>query len=146
MCAGRGGAYGLELELVDIDALEVARQITLIDSELFRAIQPYEFLGQAWLGPNKDVLAPNIGKMTRRFNRTSQWVKTQILAETEFKERVAVARKLLTVLHHLEVLGNFNAVMAFVAAFSSSSIFRLKKTFAACSDECALLTPVALTA
>lgn len=92
---------------------------------------------QAWLGPNKDVMAPNICKMTRRFNRTSQWVKTQILAETDMKERVVIAKKLLTALRHLEVLGNFNSVMAFVAAFSSSSVFRLKKTFAECPEECA---------
>ena len=51
------------------------------------------------MGPNKDTESPNIGKMTRRFNRTAQWVKTLILAETELDVRVQVFKKLLAVLH-----------------------------------------------
>jgi son of sevenless-like protein len=53
-------------EFMDLDPIEVARQLTLIDSELFRAIKPYECMGQPWNKPNAAKDAPNITKMIHR--------------------------------------------------------------------------------
>jgi len=54
------------VKLLDLHPLEVARQLTLIEAELFRNIRPRECLNQAW---NKDPdRAPNILAMIDRFN------------------------------------------------------------------------------
>ena len=52
-----------------LDSLELARQITLIESELFRSLQPREFLNLAWTKPDKQKRAPNIWALTTQFNR-----------------------------------------------------------------------------
>jgi son of sevenless-like protein len=39
---------------------EIARQITLIESELFNSIKPWECIGQSWVKKDKETKAPNI--------------------------------------------------------------------------------------
>jgi len=53
------------LRVTDFDPLEVARQITIIEFEMFKAIKPTEFLDQAWLSKEKEKLAPGILSMTK---------------------------------------------------------------------------------
>ena len=43
----------------------MARQITIIEFEMFKAIKPTEFLDQAWLSKEKEKLAPGILSMTK---------------------------------------------------------------------------------
>jgi hypothetical protein len=42
--------------------------MTLIESELFRKIQPHEWLNQSWTRPDKKKRAPGIMNMIQRFN------------------------------------------------------------------------------
>lgn len=51
-----------------IHPLEVARQLTIIEHELFRKIKPWEFLGQRFSRADKAIKAPGIMAMIRRFN------------------------------------------------------------------------------
>jgi hypothetical protein len=73
----------------DIDELELARQLTLVDFEIFRRIkvrpprdgavpsaaltfprsQPSELLNQAWSKPHLRHRAPNVTLLTDRFNK-----------------------------------------------------------------------------
>lgn len=52
---------------IDMDPIELARQFTLIQFEIFNNIPIVEFHGQKW---NKEdvTLAPNVRKAIRRFN------------------------------------------------------------------------------
>jgi hypothetical protein len=56
------------ITFLDIDAEEMARQITLIDFELYRAILPSDFFNKAWTKKDKDVTAPNLMALIKRFN------------------------------------------------------------------------------
>jgi len=56
------------LQLSDLNVEEVARQLTLIEYDLFKAIKPWECLGQAWTKKDKEIKAPNIIAMIKRFN------------------------------------------------------------------------------
>jgi len=53
--------------------MELARQLTLIEFELFRQVKPTEFLDQAWLGKDKATTAPGINALTTWSNRISKW-------------------------------------------------------------------------
>jgi son of sevenless-like protein len=48
---------------------QVARQITLIEAVLFKAIKPVELLNQAWTKKDKEIKAPNVLKMIRHSTR-----------------------------------------------------------------------------
>jgi len=52
----------------------MARQLTLLDFEVFHRITLKEMVDCGWIGKNKQQAAPNIHTMTTRFNR----VNTQI--------------------------------------------------------------------
>lgn len=60
----RGKVFGLD----DLDAKEMARQLTLMDYELFQRIRPSEFNNLSWTRKTKEIDAPNLLTMIRRFN------------------------------------------------------------------------------
>ncbi|RKP20339.1 ras GEF [Rozella allomycis CSF55] len=88
----------INLKLIDIDPLEVARQITLIEHKLFLSIKPYEFLNLAWMKDDRDVKSPNIMAMTRFSNHIVNWVITEIVTIKEnLKLRAAAFEKFIQV-------------------------------------------------
>lgn len=51
--------------------IEIARQITLLEFDLYRAVQPSELVGCAWMKENKNKTAPNLLKMISFTNNVS---------------------------------------------------------------------------
>lgn len=66
-------------DILGLEPSDVAAQLTLIDLPVFKAITESEFLSLAWNTPRKVTVAPNIVKLTRRFNQISFWVIEEIL-------------------------------------------------------------------
>ncbi|KAI8812363.1 ras guanine nucleotide exchange factor domain-containing protein [Cladochytrium replicatum] len=126
-----GSAVGSDgrVKLIELDPLELARQLTLIEFELFTSIKAREFLDLAWMKDDKDTRAPNIMKMTRWFNHVVHWLISEIVSmKDNWKQRASMIEKVIMLGYHLEKLNNFNGVKEVLAAMQSSSIFRLKKT------------------
>jgi predicted transcriptional regulator YheO len=78
---------------------------------------------------DKAIKAPHITSMTKRFNEVSQLVISEIVRRSNMQARVAVIEKWTAVADISRVLHNYNGVLQICAAFTSSSIFRLKKTW-----------------
>ncbi|EGC29568.1 hypothetical protein DICPUDRAFT_90436 [Dictyostelium purpureum] len=109
---------------------EIARQLTLIDFNIFLKIQPTELLDQAW---NKDSLkfkSPNVIEMINRANKFSFWVSSQILWQETIEERAKVFEKFIIIAKHLRDMNNFNTLLAIFTGLNTAPILRLKKTFA----------------
>lgn len=115
--------------ILTLSALEIAEIMTYLDHKIFVSIRSDEFLGQAWMKPEKATKAPNILLMTRRFNDVSRLVVSEILRTPEMSKRVAVIEKWAAVADICRCLHNFNGVLQICAAFMNSSVFRLKKTW-----------------
>lgn len=58
-----------ELTFQDLHPEEIARQLTLIEHEMFRSIKFKEFLKQKWCKTSSKEQAPNILRMINRFNQ-----------------------------------------------------------------------------
>jgi len=115
----------------DLHAQEVARQLTLIEFDLFKAIQPKELLNQCWNKKNKQELAPNVVSMIKRFNDVSSWVTTEILKQADnLKNRTTMIEKFIQIAQQFLELNNFNGVMEVLAGLQSAAVHRLKKTWA----------------
>ncbi|XP_011501193.1 PREDICTED: ras-specific guanine nucleotide-releasing factor 2-like [Ceratosolen solmsi marchali] len=112
-----------------LSALEIAEQMTYLDHQIFISIASEEFLGQAWMKTDKAIKAPNINLMTKRFNEVSQLVISEIVRRSNMQARVAAIEKWTAVADISRVLHNYNGVLQICAAFTSSSVFRLKKTW-----------------
>ncbi|XP_014231080.1 ras-specific guanine nucleotide-releasing factor 2-like isoform X1 [Trichogramma pretiosum] len=112
-----------------LSALEIAEQITYLDYQIFNSIRSEEFLGQAWMKADKAIRAPHITLMTKRFNEVSQLVVSEIIRKSNMQARVAAIEKWTAVADISRVLHNYNGVLQICAAFTNSSVYRLKKTW-----------------
>ncbi|KAL9646639.1 hypothetical protein ABK040_010751 [Willaertia magna] len=114
--------------IMEYTLLEVARQITLIEYNIFRKIEPKECLNQSWNKEHRVTKAPNIYKMIQWFNKLSNWVASEILKTEDNEKRVKLMEKYLELANHLKSLNNFNAIFAIISGFNCSAVHRLKKT------------------
>lgn len=78
-----------KIKFLDIDPLEMARQLTLIDSRLYNRIRPVECLAKAWSRPDGIVVAKGIRDVISANNRVSGWVSEAILVQEDLKKRAA---------------------------------------------------------
>ena len=73
-----------KLKFLDIDPLEIARQLTILESKLYNKIQPVECLGKAW-GQNDSeavnikAMITNSNKVNRIFNQNYIYILTNQL-------------------------------------------------------------------
>lgn len=80
-----------------VHPLELARQMSLIDQNLFMKIEMWEFFRQGWNKEDKQILAPNIYNAIVRFNITSRWIQAELLCEEDLKTRILVLKHFLKV-------------------------------------------------
>jgi hypothetical protein len=84
--------------MMDIDPVEIARQLTLIEYGLYKKIMPQECLGQAWTkAATRNEKAPHIMAMISRFNHVSRWVATEIVKVENIKRRAEVLTHVINI-------------------------------------------------
>jgi RasGEF domain/RasGEF N-terminal motif len=120
------GSFGFD----DVEVLEIARQLTVMEHRQYRKILAKECLGQGWNGAERKERAPNISGMIDGFNQVSGWVTDRIVSSAALSERVATLRKMIELAEHLRALNNFNGIMEVLAGINNSAVRRLKKTWA----------------
>uniref|UniRef100_A0AAV2KXV2 Ras-GEF domain-containing protein n=1 Tax=Knipowitschia caucasica TaxID=637954 RepID=A0AAV2KXV2_KNICA len=117
-------------DVLKVTPEEYAGQITLMDTPVFKAIQPDELSSCGWNKKEKHSSAPNVVAFTRRFNQTSFWVVREILHAQTLKIRAEVLSLYIRTAKKLCDMNNLHAVMAVVSSLQSAPIFRLTKTWA----------------
>ncbi|EGC38002.1 aimless RasGEF [Dictyostelium purpureum] len=120
--------FSNNLSFHDIDEEEIARQLTLIEFEIYRKIKPPELLNQSWNKTKLKSRAPNVLKMIDRFNSVSMWVATMIIQTAKVKARARMMARFIKIAEHLKTLNNYNSLMAIIAGLNFSSVYRLKYT------------------
>lgn len=136
----------LSLPILSFNPLEIARQLTLREWEIWSQIKPLELLGLSWTKKDKNLLSPNglltfsipsffssslvVLAMTDRFNEISGWVTTMVCTTESKSERVKLVKRFVEIADHLRRLGNFNGMMEIVSGLDRGPVYRMKKTFA----------------
>ncbi|KAJ2999155.1 hypothetical protein HDV02_003444 [Globomyces sp. JEL0801] len=116
-----------KFKLFEIDPLELARQLTIIESQLFQNIETMEFLAKSWGLAN--FTSPNVEEMISMANQITNWVSFSILQVPESKKRARAIGFFITLADRCASLNNFNSMMAILASFNSAPIHRLAKTW-----------------
>lgn len=117
------------LAVLDFDGTEIARQLTLIESRIFCAIEPHELLGQEFEKPAADSKSVHVKQMSAMSTDLAAWVADSILSETEQGRRSKTLSRWISVSQACVELQNYNALFAVVCALASSTISRLKRTW-----------------
>ncbi|KAJ3321217.1 hypothetical protein HDU76_000130 [Blyttiomyces sp. JEL0837] len=126
---GSKNSEDVKLRFLDLDPLEIARQMTLIEADLFSKLKGREFLEMAWMKDDKYERSPYIIRMIQWSNHIVNWLVTEIVSVKDVtKLRVTTFERIITVAQQLEKLNNFNGIKEVLAALQSSSVYRLKKT------------------
>lgn len=82
-------------ELEEFSSEELARQITLVDSEMFRKIAVEELL--AWNRRHASERSPNVMQLIDRSNRMSSWAATCIVCREIPEERARMVAKIVDI-------------------------------------------------
>ncbi|KAJ3774769.1 ras guanine nucleotide exchange factor domain-containing protein [Lentinula raphanica] len=129
---------GKKLKLTDIDPLELARQLTLIESALYQKIRPMECLLRAREGGNTNnnnnnnnpgTGMDNIAYVIQTSNRIADWVAESVLSKEDSRKRAGVVKHLILVADRCRTLNNFSSMIAIVSGLNTPPIRRLKRTW-----------------
>ncbi|KAJ6123710.1 Guanine-nucleotide dissociation stimulator CDC25 [Penicillium samsonianum] len=135
-----------KLQFLKIDATEIARQLTIMESHMFGKVQRDELLNKNWQKKDSSTtpeLAPNIRALIRYSNQLSNWVGALILTESDLKKRTQVVGHLINVANTCHQLHNYSAVVSILAGLESAPIYRLVRTWAMVTERsCNTLRPL----
>eukprot|EP01132_Coremiostelium_polycephalum_P007586 gene7586-9327_t len=115
-----------EISLLDMDEMEIARQLSLMLFPMFEKIETSELINQKWC--KNPALAPNITDVITFFNKVSNWVSYSIVNESKLRNRSFIFSKFIKIADCFLELKNFHLLMAVLSGLNSSPILRLKYT------------------
>lgn len=119
---------GSDPTILDFDPLELARQLTIKEMNIFCSIVPEELLGSEWTkrsGSN----ATNVRAMSTLSTDLSNLVADSILQHDDAKKRAIIIKHWIKIAHKCLELNNYDSLMAIICSLNSSTIIRLKKTW-----------------
>ncbi|KAL1736865.1 hypothetical protein EV714DRAFT_242305 [Schizophyllum commune] len=116
-----------KLKLLDIDPIEMARQLTLMESELYQRIRPMECLQRAREGKTDNV--DNITVVIQTSNKIALWVAELVLSKDDSRRRAQVVKHLISIADRCRSMNNFSSMIAIVSGLNTPPIRRLKRTW-----------------
>ncbi|PKS12607.1 hypothetical protein jhhlp_000815 [Lomentospora prolificans] len=125
---------GTSPSILDFDPVELARQLTIKQMNIFCNIMPEELLASQWM-KNGGADAPNVKAMSSLSTDLSNLVAETILHYSEVKKRAATIKQWIKIAHQCYELHNYDGLMAIICSLNSSTISRLQKTWDAVSPK-----------
>ncbi|KAK3618792.1 cell division cycle-related protein [Elasticomyces elasticus] len=121
-----------KLKFLHIDALELARQLTILESSLYSKIRPMECLGKTWqkvVMPSDADPAKNVKAFGLHSDRVTNWVARTILIQSNMKRRTLVIRHFVSIAENCRTLNNFFCLTSIISALGSVPVHRSSKTW-----------------
>ncbi|ESZ92038.1 hypothetical protein SBOR_7568 [Sclerotinia borealis F-4128] len=121
---------GSNPSILEFDPLELARQLTVKEMNIFCTIMPDELLGAAWTKARKGgSSAVNVRAMSTLSTDLSNLVADTILQYDDVKKRATIIKHWIKIAHECLKLNNYDSLMAIICSLNSSTIVRLKRTW-----------------
>ncbi|EIN12823.1 ras GEF [Punctularia strigosozonata HHB-11173 SS5] len=118
---------GKKLKLMDIDPIELARQLCILESQLYQKIRPLECLQRS--REQKQGQTDNITSVIATANRIANWVADSILQKEDSRKRAAIVKQFINVADRCRSMHNFSSMVAIVSGLNTPHIRRLKRTW-----------------
>ncbi|KAG0645883.1 Cell division control 25 [Hyphodiscus hymeniophilus] len=114
--------------ILDFDPLELARQLTIKEMNIFCLIMPEELLGSEW-AKRSGSNAVNVRAMSTLSTDLSNLVADTILQYDDAKKRAVIIKHWIKIAHKCLEINNYDSLMAIICSLNSSTIVRLKRTW-----------------
>ncbi|KAM3420556.1 hypothetical protein BST61_g3818 [Cercospora zeina] len=119
---------GAPCSILDIEPLEMARQVTIMMMQTYCDIRAEELMSLDWGNPNTKR-AKNIRQMCLLNTALANLVADTILAPDEAKKRAMVIKHWAKIGHALLMLNNYDSIMSIMCMINSSVVQRLRRTW-----------------
>ncbi|EMC97459.1 hypothetical protein BAUCODRAFT_43367, partial [Baudoinia panamericana UAMH 10762] len=119
---------GQARSILEFDAVELARQITLLTSETFCRIQPDELLSLDWSKKDSHRVS-NVRTMCTVNTDLAHVVGDSVLAPEDAKKRAQLIKHWSKIAVCCLELHNYDSVMAIMCSLNSSVLQRLRRTW-----------------
>jgi hypothetical protein len=119
---------GSSPSILDFDPLELARQLTIKEMNIFCSILPEELLASEWMKKTGSS-AVNVRAMSTLSTDLSNLVADTILQYEDAKKRATMIKHWIKIAHRCMELHNYDTLMAIICSLNSSTIMRLERTW-----------------
>lgn len=119
---------GKEISILDFEPIELARQFTLKESQIFCSILPEELLASEWT-KKSGSMAVNVRAMSRLSTDLANLIADSILQVEDPKKRASIIKQWVKIAKKFLKLANYHSLMAVVCSLTQSTIGRLKRTW-----------------
>ncbi|XP_004365044.1 hypothetical protein CAOG_00173 [Capsaspora owczarzaki ATCC 30864] len=119
----------LDSIVTQLEAKDLAEQMTLFDSGLYQNIHPLEFVHQLWTPKDRErtQYAPFLSNFILRFDTESFWVASEIVyGGRDAKSQADLIAKFIMVAKHCLALNNFYSVFSVMGGLHFPVIRKLK--------------------
>lgn len=119
--------YPKDLKVVDVDPLELAQQMTILESDLFRALRPSECMRRLHIprGTHLDT----VSSIILTSNKIADWVVESILACDNARQRATIIEHFIKMAEYCRSLKNFSTMVALIAGLNSPPIRGLERSW-----------------
>lgn len=102
-----------QISLLQLSTVEVATQLSMRNFELFRNIEPTEYIDDLFKLKSKSGCT-NLKKFEEVINQETFWVASEILRETNQLKRMKIIKHFIKIALHCRECKNFNSMFAII--------------------------------
>nr|XP_020637080.1 rap guanine nucleotide exchange factor 2 isoform X4 [Pogona vitticeps] len=117
-----------QISLLQLSTVEVATQLSMRNFELFRNIEPTEYIDDLFKLKSKSSCA-NLKKFEEVINQETFWVASEILRETNQLKRMKIIKHFIKIALHCRECKNFNSMFAIISGLNLAPVARLRTTW-----------------
>lgn len=116
------------LSLLQLNTVEVATQLSMRNFELFRNIEPTEYIDELFKLKSKNSCT-NLKEFEEVINQETFWVASEILKETNQLKRMKIIKHFIKIALHCRECKNFNSMFAIISGLNLAPVARLRATW-----------------
>ncbi|KAJ3153431.1 Protein fam72a [Geranomyces michiganensis] len=127
-----GGLLSESSPLLEFEARQLARYLTVADARAFRSITIWDFVGKLKAGGEAAEEAERLGRIdafARRSDMIRNWIALELTTLSPRKPRRKLLEKLILTAHYARAHGNFHTPLFILLALASPPVRRLKRTW-----------------
>ncbi|XP_065453985.1 rap guanine nucleotide exchange factor 2 isoform X18 [Chrysemys picta bellii] len=117
-----------QISLLQLSTVEMAAQLSMRNFELFRNIEPTEYIDDLFKLKSKTSCA-NLKKFEEVINQETFWVASEILRETNQLKRMKIIKHFIKIALHCRECKNFNSMFAIISGLNLAPVARLRTTW-----------------